>query len=174
MEITELLRQLTKSKEEIYSIICTVDAIDETKRVISAIPNNGDAEIFDVRLQSNVSGSLGFVCIPKAGSEVVVSFLSKSVAYVALFSAVDKILIDTPLIKINGGELGGVPVVGPVVEKLNAIEDDINELKKIFKEDWTPAPNDGGAALKAAATGWATGNLSNTTTDDLENDKFLQ
>lgn len=90
-EIQDLIKKIAKNKEEIYSCTCTVEEIDETKRVLKAKPKNGAADIFDVRLQTIVSGALGLVIFPVLGSDVTINFISKEVAYVALFSEIEKI-----------------------------------------------------------------------------------
>ena len=38
--------------------------------------------------------------------------------------------------------------------ELDKLKDDLNTLKTVFSTGWIVAPNDGGAALKAAATTW--------------------
>jgi len=93
-EIADIIKKMTKTQEEIYSCVCTVTEIDEAKRLISVKPNNGSAEVFDVRLQTIVSGVLGLVVFPKNGSEVIINFISKEVAYVALFSEIEKIQLN--------------------------------------------------------------------------------
>lgn len=93
-EIADILKQLGKNNEEIYSVVCTVIEIDEQKRVISVKPNNNSAEVFDVRLQTVVSGALGLVYFPKMSSEVIITFLSKELAYVALYSEIEKVQLN--------------------------------------------------------------------------------
>jgi len=93
-EIADIIKKMTKTKEEIYSCVCTVTEIDEEKRLISVKPNNGAAEVFDVRLQVIVSAALGLVVFPKNGSEVIINFLSKELAYVALYSEIEKIQLN--------------------------------------------------------------------------------
>jgi hypothetical protein len=93
-EIADILKQLGKNNEEIYSVVCTVTEIDEQKRVISVKPNNNSAEVFDVRLQTVVSGALGLVYFPKMSSEVIITFLSKELAYVALYSEIEKVQLN--------------------------------------------------------------------------------
>jgi hypothetical protein len=90
MEIQDLIKQMTQSKEEIYSVLCSVVEIDQEARTIHAKPLNGSAEIFDVRLQTMLSGVLGLVIWPKINSNVIVSFVSKEVAYIALNSEIEK------------------------------------------------------------------------------------
>lgn len=127
--IAELLRDIVKDPSvEVYSIVCSVVSVDETARTIDAKPINGDAEIFDVRLQSSINSAVGLVTIPKVDSFVIVTFINKLTGYVALCTEIDKILIDTPEIIINGGEKGGLMNVEDVVSKLNSLEQKVNDL----------------------------------------------
>jgi hypothetical protein len=80
---------------------------------------------------------------------------------------------DTPGIIFNGGEQGNTVLLGKVVEKLNLLEKDINKLRTSFNT-WVVVPSDGGAALKAASTGWSSQNLTVTNEDDLKNKNILQ
>jgi hypothetical protein len=93
-EISDLIKQLGQNKEEIYSVIGTVSEINEEERVILVKPNNGSADVFDVRLQTVVSGGLGLVCFPALDSEVIITFVSKEMAYVSLFSIIEKIQLN--------------------------------------------------------------------------------
>ena len=72
---------------------------------------------------------------------------------------------------INGGENEGLVKVVELAEKLNAIENDINNLKSIFSS-WVPVVYDGGASLKAAAASWAAQSLQTTSKKDIENPKI--
>lgn len=98
MELKDILKKLNENQDEIYSVLCSVAEVDEEKRTIHAKPLNGSAEIFDVRLQVMLSGVIGVVIFPKVGSDVIVNFISKEVAYVALNSEIEKI-------KLNIGEM---------------------------------------------------------------------
>lgn len=70
----------------------------------------------------------------------------------------------------NGGDLGGMVIAGKATDKLNAIEEDINELKTVFSS-WVTVPQDGGAALKAAVSAWAGQQLITTQEAEISNDK---
>jgi hypothetical protein len=61
--------------------------------------------------------------------------------------------------------------INKLVDKLNTLEDDVNSLKQAFT-NWTPAPMDGGAALKIATTTWYTDTLTSTTVDDIKDEKL--
>ncbi len=94
MEIKDILKKLNENQDEIYSVLCSVVEVDEGQRTIHAKPLNGSAEIFDVRLQTMLSGVIGIVNFPKVGSDVIVNFISKEVAYVALNSEIEKIQLN--------------------------------------------------------------------------------
>jgi hypothetical protein len=94
MEIKDILKKLHENQDEIYSVLCSVVEVDEGQRTIHAKPLNGSAEIFDVRLQTMLSGVIGIVNFPKVGSDVIVNFISKEVAYVALNSEIEKIQLN--------------------------------------------------------------------------------
>ncbi len=61
--------------------------------------------------------------------------------------------------------------INNITKKLNAIENDLNNLKTVFKS-WTPAPNDGGAALKSPVASWAGQTIITTKIDDIKDDKI--
>lgn len=70
----------------------------------------------------------------------------------------------------NGGNNGGLVIVQELVDRLNIVEQAINDLKDIF-QNWTPLAQDGGNALKilpAMAT-WFAAPLTETTVNDIEN-----
>lgn len=74
------------------------------------------------------------------------------------------------LVEINGGDNGGLVIVGKASGQYNKIEDDINNLKNILSA-WTPVNQDGGAALKGALGAWYGQQLSRTKASDIENKK---
>jgi hypothetical protein len=92
-QIARSLKQITKQPGEMYSTVCVVDSVDVTARTCKAIPVDGKAEIFDVRLQANLNMALGIVSIPKEGSHIVVTWLNKEAAYVALTTEIEKVII---------------------------------------------------------------------------------
>ena len=51
------------NEQEIYSVVGTVSNVNETTRKCDVTPIEG-AKIYDVRLQSVVSGTNGFIQIP--------------------------------------------------------------------------------------------------------------
>lgn len=98
---------------------------------------------------------------PKQGSHVLVLLDSPATGFVIAAA-------DCTLQLNHHAEHGNACDINKVVERLNAIEEDLNSLKSAFKS-WVPVAQDGGAALSALTEGWAGESLSKTKTDDLEN-----
>ena len=171
LTIKEAIQRIVIDNEELYSVFAKVLSVDEDKRTVDVAPIDGGASIFDVKLQANESGTKGLVQIPTKDSEVVVTFLSKDTAFVSLCTEVDKILIDTEEITINGGTNGGLININDLITKFNNIENDLNNLK-LSLTSWVPVPSDGGAALKTVISSYASQTLTPTVVLDLEDNKI--
>ena len=132
--------------------------------------------INDVRLNASADGNADNILIkPKVGSMVLMADLSggelRSLVVIS-FSALESMTVKFEgEVVINGGENEGLVKVVELAEKLNAIENDINNLKSIFSS-WVPVVYDGGASLKAAAASWALQSLQTTSKEDIENPKI--
>lgn len=126
-------------------------------------------EIPDVRLRASISSdSDELLIIPAIGSVVIVGSLTSDI-YQLVVLAVDR--ADT--IIVHGGKRGGLVLVEELTDKLNSIEQEINQLKKILAS-WTPVPNDGGASLKGALVSWSGSHLTETQRRDIENPNIKQ
>lgn len=134
LTIKEAIERIIKDQEEIYSLVGTVTAVDEDARTIDVQPIDGSAEILDVKLQANISGGAGLVLIPEEDSEVIITFLSKDTAYMALALEVSKVILDCDEITINGGDNGGLINIEALVDKINALEDAHNGLVSSFNQ----------------------------------------
>lgn len=118
-ELRDSLRTLTKPNGNAYSKVCTVDSVDLVNLTCYCIPINDDADITEVRLMANIDN--GFLLIPEVNSIVVVSFLSDSSAYVSLVSKVSEI-------QLNGTNYDGLVKVQELTDKLNNLENKLNDL----------------------------------------------
>ncbi len=92
--IRDIVLELIKDNDEMYSIVGKVKEVDKAKRLCRIEPNNGDAELFDVRLQSVVSSEIGLVLFPALDSDVTVTFLSKELAFVSQTSEIEEVKLD--------------------------------------------------------------------------------
>jgi hypothetical protein len=118
-ELRDSLKKLTKPNNDGYSKVCTVDSVDLINKTCYCIPINDDADITEVRLMANIDN--GFLLIPEVNSIVVVSFLSDSSAYVSLVSKVSEI-------QLNGTNYDGLVKVQELTDKLNNLENKLNDL----------------------------------------------
>lgn len=170
--IKQLLQKIAKDPTvEMYSIVCSVSAVDETERSVDVKPLNGDAEIFGVRLQSEFNLTTGFCLIPSIDSVVIVTFLNNKTGYVSTFSEIAKVLVNCDEVTFNDGTNKGIVKVDPLLNKINALENEINQLKSLLSV-WVPVPTDGGAALKAISATWSGQPITPTILNDLENTKI--
>lgn len=73
---------------------------------------------------------------------------------------------------LKEGEVG-IPESTPLVERINTLEKDINDLKKVFNS-WSVIPRDGGMALKSLVNSWSQKALEITQVDDIASKNIKQ
>ena len=197
--IIEAIQKLsgTQLKNNLFCIPATVLSVDEGERtcVVEAVGGNEAIRIEGVQLMASVDD--GLLIIPEIESNVIVSYSTLYPAFISQFSSINKFLLivganqvtvqvtnegllvelnETKLsltdgkIQFNDGAFEGLVKVGALTDKLNAPENQVNQLKQIFA-GWTPIPNDGGAALKGAVSTWASQQMQPTQKEQIENDK---
>jgi hypothetical protein len=156
----------TLGKDDVRLIKGEVKSVDKNTRtcVVGALTGKESFEITNVHLMTVVDD--GILVIPTVGSQVTIIGSTFVEFTVIQYSEVDEIVM-------RGGDLKGLVVLDKLVDRLNKIEDDINSIKTAFT-GWTPVPNDGGAALKAASASWAGQRLTDTQASDIENTKITQ
>lgn len=198
-DLRNIIRQLAQPDGETVALVCTVDEVDKTARTIDCTPINEGAPLLGVNLQANQEADFGLCLFPEKGSYVVVGFVADGAAGVVLLTekieAAEIVIGDTSAVMdadgcrintakisahinkediiFNGGDLGGLVRIEDLTQRLNLIENDINKLKTAMS-GWTPAPQDGGAALKSAAASWFGAQLTPTKRGDYENTKIKQ
>jgi hypothetical protein len=118
-DLRDALRSLVKPNNDGFSKVCTIDSVDLTTLTCYCVPLNDDADIINVRLMANIDN--GFLLIPEVNSIVVVSFLSDDSAYVSLVSKVSEV-------QLNGKNFDGLVKVQELTDKLNALENKVNDL----------------------------------------------
>lgn len=114
-------------------------------------------------LVGSLSGDLNNLCVLAADT---LASAKLTIGDISVF-------IDKEGVVLNGGELGGLVKLEELIKKLNTLESQLNQLKNILKE-WTPTPNDGGAALKTVTSTWAGQPIATTKRSELENIKVKQ
>lgn len=139
---------------------------------------------YDVRLKSVIDESdQHLLLVPKVGSKIFcIPEGNSQERFIALaFNEVDKLICKIGDISMVMSEEGIVfnnaalesymTNINSLVEKVNIIEQNINDLKDIFK-NWTPVPQDGGGKLKADVATWAGQAITETKVDDLKDEKI--
>lgn len=197
--IQDAIRQLAQGGRQTVSLVCTVDAVDKDARTVDCTPLDEGAPLLGVNLQANQGSKFGIVAFPRVGSYVVVGFVADGSAGVVLLTddveSVEVVISESTArieadeegvhvrmgddtsaeltgegVILNGGSFGGMVKAEQLTQRINAIEKDINTLKNVFST-WVTTPNDGGAALKLAASTWAGSLLTLTQRSDYENGK---
>lgn len=92
--LRDIVKQLIKDNEEVYSTVCKVSEVDKTKRTCDVKPIDGSADIFDVRLQSKNETEVGLVLFPVVDSDVTVTFITKELAFVTQTNEIEEILLN--------------------------------------------------------------------------------
>lgn len=175
-EVRELLWRLIRDNVPAACFEATVIEVDEQERTCSLAPANGDPQLFSARLVSIVD-ELDSYCyiVPAIGSTVLALVLNNDPIDVFIVSASS---ISAIIYKIgertfradgqahvfDGGQLGGLPVIGSLVERLNRLEDRMLSHQHLSASPGQPTTND-----PITNPGW-----QNTTVADIENDKVQQ
>ena len=195
-DIRRKLKELSVGDEQVF--LATVKEVNQDE-FTCMIETSTDIQYIDVRLRAVIDPEKkGFCFIPKLDSLVLVGRIGNSnELYVVLFSEIDKIIFNyledaeitfdaqriflrikersiemtEEAITFNAGDKNSFATdINKLVEKMNALEQDLNDLKAVFLNTWIPAPMDGGAALKMASATWAGKSFVKTEVDDLKDE----
>lgn len=129
--IKNALKNILENPNEQFCIVCKVDSVDSAKLTAYCIPiEKGKADLASVRLTSDTNKK-GFIQFPKVGSMVIVSFLNNDAGYIADCTEVDKIWL-------NADGYGGLVQIQPLVNKINALENMVNNLLTTLKTTVIP------------------------------------
>ncbi|MDP2723210.1 MAG: hypothetical protein Q8O72_10665 [Bacteroidales bacterium] len=163
-KIRESLQSFINSMVPLLIQPAKVTAVDMTKQTCDVSFLDPDLAPHNaVHLTAGISSDFGFVPEPELNSVVYVAFVNNDEqwAFVALFTKLASL-------KLRGDQHGGLVKVADNVDRLNKIEQDLNNLKTAFKS-WVTSPNDGGAALKAITATWFGSSLELTKQSHIEN-----
>ena len=170
--ISDILKEATKEKAaELYSVVGTVDRVDQAERSVVVTPIDGGAKIYGVRLNAVFGGDKGLAMIPAEGSFVVVTFLNPLTGFVSICSDLDRVEIDCEDVVFNKGTNEGLVIVGALVDKINQLEEKVNQLQSDYKTHVHTDPISGTTGkLLVPFTG--TPIAPTTTKQDIENTKI--
>ncbi len=142
------------------SMLCTVKSVSGSTCNVATLDT--EVDLYDVRLQAQTSN--GILLKPKVGSIVVVDPITDFEFVVVMFSDIDEItLLD--------GSFGGLTKTQELKTQLDKTNEVVQAIVDTLQQ-WTPVPNDGGAALKAF---FPTKLLAKVVGDysDIENEKII-
>lgn len=176
-QLKQAIQQLagTHNKDDVMSFDCTVDEVreDDFECDVTAIGGNATTKVPGVRLAAEAND--GWTLIPKVGSTVTVTITKNGLAYVSMFSDLDKvkavinetmIVMEDGKITFNDGSFEGLVKVIELTEKLNNIEKAFNDLVAAY----TAHVHSGGTIMgSTGTTSPFTETLTPTVQSDIEN-----
>jgi hypothetical protein len=185
MSIAQHIKKMAGSQIMLL-VPCVVDSVNENNDTIDCTPTDGSAELLDVSLRANIDEThTGFINYPKVGSIVVVGIIEPTAfsAVVLMCSETDKTKLQiggtthewsSESIEMNGGKLGGLVKIQPLLEGLHKNNQILTALLTIINGAPIPEPGSGAPsalqiALKAVLTTAQVGDFS-----QIENPKIKQ
>ena len=120
--IAVLIQQLSgvENEDKVRLFKATVNSVDLDKRVCSVTTTTGNATLdFDAQLMAGVAD--GLLMQPKINSTVFILMSKYTLPFVIQYSDIESYAL-------NGNEFGGVAKVIELTQKINDLEQKINEL----------------------------------------------
>lgn len=172
----------------------TITSVDPVNLVCSvhAGDDNGSADFDNVALRVLMGTKGAYVEMPIVGTDCIMGWRSNQNGRRQLYWAQDYDTIEvtvqtsykvssvkggsielTDKVSVNGGNNGGVPLSQEATNRLNLIENKVNDLINAFNSHIHPGVQSG-AGSTAITTTPITGTLTPTQETDIENTKFLQ
>jgi hypothetical protein len=168
----------TYNADIVHLIAAEVDSVDISKRTcnVTTVSGKNQTAIENVKLMSAIDD--GVLFIPSIGSTVMVLFSNYNLPFVVQYSELDKILLISGSsqlqiidgkIMLNDGSKGGLVEVIPLVQKLNNLENLVNDLASKFNSHTHILTLTSGTGTAAPTVAPETTVLTQTQRNDLEN-----
>lgn len=174
MNIKELINRMVTDKIPMQVLVGKVISVNADEMTCD-VDLQGSPDMQDVRIRSVIdSDNSGILIEPAVDSYVLVGLIEnrKESAFICAYGTVDSIKLITDSIHLSGDEFGGLIKINDLVDKINTIENAVNQLKTEFNAHThvsPPAPTT--PVNTAPPTVPSTVNLINTTVPELENEK---
>jgi hypothetical protein len=167
-----------KGSDNISYLPCSVVSVDEAARQCTCQALNGIsmAPFSNVQLMAAVDD--GVLYIPTVGSTVIVTYSKFNQPYVSFFSELDKILyvVGNSVVKIidgaiqfNDGSFGGLTKIAALTQKLNNLENLVNDLISKYNSHTHILTLTSGTGTAAPTTTVEATTLTPTQRSDIEN-----
>lgn len=171
--IKQYIRQVAENTSRSITVAKVVAV---NSRECEVEPLYGDARIKHVRLNANINGSDGIVMQPAKGSIVLVAHITEYDSAVIMCSELDKVIAKVGSssyemkdgeILFNDGNNDGVVNIGPLVDKMNAIEKKVNALVNNYNAHTHGGVAPGGSVTSTTPS-LVAGTLITTKQSDIE------
>lgn len=151
-EADKILKKKIKRLIPMQALVAKVLNVDENQYTCDVMPLSSTAELFKVRLKPTIDNvKKGVIAIPVVGSFIVVGLLNnnENSAFVISCSNITKYYIigdngnyielkDDGTLLINGDSFGGLVKVQELTNKINALENLVNNILVTLKNTTIP------------------------------------
>lgn len=135
-QINEAVQRLsgTFMQDAVSLFIASVDSVDEDTKTCTVTPINTNTTTPYPEVMLSAENNDGILIVPAIDSTVIVAVSKRGVAYVCMYSDIDKITIitsaETKFIseatQFNDGSFGGLVKIQELVDKINRLENAFN------------------------------------------------
>jgi hypothetical protein len=160
-EIADLIQELGggRNKDELKLIQCTVNSVDLENRICNVNTVSGSTNYdFDAQLCAGIDD--GIIIKPAIDSLVYVLIPKYSTPFIVQYSDVVSLLF-------KGGNFGGLVKVQELTDKINALENKLNDLISACKSQIVTLAPSGAFPLSSFFT--SVNNLTPTEREEIEN-----
>lgn len=178
-EIIEAIQKIsgTQFNDNVKLLAASVVSVNESARtcVVTTTSSQASVTIENVQLMASVDD--GFLLIPTIDSTVIVSYSTHNAPFITLFSSIDKVLIivgntqmkiTDGLVQFNDGSLGGLVKITQLTNKLNNLENLVNDLAAKYNSHTHVLALSAGTGTAAPTTTTETTVLTPTAQADIE------
>ena len=154
--------------EQLYYKVGKASDINEGEFTFKFTPNDGTAEVLDVKMKTLANGNTNdfSIVIPESGSTVIVVYETAITAFCVLAEKCklwrltleewiikcDDVKVETASWVFNGGDFKGLIKIEELTEKLNDLKDTVNDLIQKFNTHVHPGVTIGAQATQATLT----------------------
>lgn len=169
MQLADAIKQLagTMFMNPAMIVMAEVVSVDAAARtcVCASIGGTTTSDIPVVHLMAETED--GLLLVPEIGSSVIVAFNKELVPFVIMYSGIESATFwVNGIITLKDGSLGGIPIVGALLQKINALESKVNQLLQAYNAHVHPDPVSGSTGTTTVPVA---GTLTPTQLVDIEN-----
>lgn len=169
MQLAEAIQQLAGTKFMNFTTIAIADvvSVDVDARTCRCrtIGGTTTADLITVSLMAEVED--GLLLVPEVDSTVIVGYDNRTLPFIIMYSGLSAATFwVNGVITLKDGSLGGIPIVGALLQKINNLENKVNQLVNAHNGHVHPDPVSGSTG---SPTIIVTGTLTPTQLNEIEN-----